>query len=83
MAHCIECSSFDPYYKKGWCNYHEKETSPSDTCAHSDYSGAHTEYDSTKVCKTCEAFDSYYMGGYCDYHKCSTNSYSYCSDWSK
>ena len=82
MARCIECSSYNPYYRGGWCDYHDRETSPSDSCACSDCNGSHIDDDSSKVCRTCESFDPNYCGGYCDYHECTTNSDSYCSSWS-
>lgn len=82
MSRCIECSSFDPYYKGGWCGYHDRETSPSDSCSNSDYNGTHLDDNPSKVCKTCESYDPYCNGGYCNYHECTTNADSYCLDWS-
>lgn len=78
MPRCANCSSFDPYYKNGWCDEPKKRVSPSDSCSKSDYNGSHEEYDSKKTCSTCTSFDPYTRGGYCDYHKCTTNSSSYC-----
>ena len=80
MARCIECSSFNPYYKGGWCNYRDCETSPSDSCGSSDYDGSHLEYDDEKVCSTCSSYSSS-RGGWCDYYECRTNPNSYCSDY--
>lgn len=79
---CARCSSFDPYYKGGWCNYRSEETSPGGYCSSCDSDGAHPEYDSEKVCSSCRYYDSYTRGGWCDYHSCTTNSESYCSGFS-
>lgn len=77
MPRCVSCSSFDPYYKDGWCSYHGRATSPGGECSMSDWGGSHEEYDANKVCATCTSYSS----GWCDYHRCETNSSSYCSDY--
>lgn len=82
MANCANCSSFDPYYKSGWCDANNEETSPSNWCPKCDCRGSHEEFDSNKVCSTCDSFDPYTRGGYCNYHRCTTNRNSYCSDYS-
>lgn len=82
MANCIECSSFDPYYKGGWCDCHECETSPSNSCPDGDYNGAHIDGNASKICRTCSSFCTTSRGEWCDYHECTVNGDSYCSDWS-
>lgn len=78
---CVGCSSFDPYYRGGWCDYHGCSVSPSDDCIDADSYGKHNEYDANKVCSSCRYFDPYARGGWCDCNHCTTNSGSYCSDF--
>lgn len=75
MPRCISCSSFDPYYKGGWCDYHGSVTSPDDSCNKSDWGGSHNEDGSGKTCSNCRS----YSNGWCEHYRCETNSDSYCS----
>ena len=73
---CVTCSSFDPNYKDGYCDYHHRETTPSATCNSEDSrGGGFTKY----TCSTCTYFDESYHGGYCDYHSKDTYESSSCS----
>ena len=73
---CVNCSSFDPNYHGGYCDYNKRDTSPNSSCSHEDSrGGGNSKY----TCDTCRSFDPNYHGGYCDYHKCDTYPSSTCS----
>lgn len=77
---CITCSSFDPNYKDGWCDYHKCKTNPYSSCNLEDTKGGGFK---DHTCSTCYWFDSSYHGGYCDKHKKDTYASSSCSSWVK
>ena len=76
---CLTCSSFDPNYHGGYCDYHKRDTSPNGSCSKEDSRGGGNIQD---TCLTCRSFDPSYHGGYCDYHKCDTYASSTCSSHS-
>lgn len=76
---CITCSSFDPNFHNGYCDYHKRNTSPNDTCDKEDCRGGKFK---KRTCSDCESFDSNFHNGYCNYHRCDTYSSSSCSNYS-
>ena len=76
---CLTCSSFDPNYHGGYCDYHHYNVSPSESCRYEDSNGGGSTY---RTCSTCESFDPYAKGGFCDYHKRKTYPSSTCSSYS-
>ena len=75
---CLTCSSFDPYYRGGYCNYHRCDTSPSGSCSSEDSRGGGF---SNHTCSTCSSFDPNYHGGYCNYHRKDVYPSSSCSSY--
>lgn len=74
---CLTCSSFDPNYHGGYCDYNRCDTSPSSTCSNEDSRGGNF---GSYNCLTCSYFDPNYRNGYCDLHRSSTYPSSSCSN---
>lgn len=75
---CLTCSSFDPNYHGGYCDFHRCNTTPSGDCDHEDKKGGGFTY---HPCSECNSFDPYHLGGYCDFHRKGTYPSSSCSDF--
>lgn len=76
MSCLSNCSSYDPNYKGGWCNFHGRETSAGDTCSNEDSRGGNNG-DSNRSCSNCDD----YSNGYCNDLNQYVNSGNVCSKW--
>ncbi len=76
---CLTCSSFDPNYKGGYCNFHRCSVSPTGTCSKEDNKSNSYDY---HTCSQCESFDPDYKDGYCNYWKEKVTPSSTCSRFS-
>ncbi len=69
MLNCIKCSSYNSY--KRWCNLHNKETSPNDSCDYADSKGSIAR--DNNDCISCIYFSrGLSSGGYCRRHRTVT-----------
>ncbi len=75
---CLTCSSFDPNYHSGYCNYNRCDTLPTGSCRYEDSRGGGQK---GYVCSACRYFDSNYHYGYCNYLKQDTYPSSSCSSY--
>lgn len=73
---CVNCSSFNPYYSGGWCDYHGRKTSPNDYCSVGDYKG-NTQSTVDKRCGTCMEYGNYY----CRYLREEVSPDNVCNRW--
>lgn len=73
---CLHCSSFDPNYHGGYCDYHKCDTSPSSSCSAEDSKGSRYGTD-RRCCQTCRSYD----GRFCDYYKERMNPTDVCGSW--
>lgn len=75
---CTNCGSFDPNYHGGYCDYHKRDTSPTDTCEHDDSKGS-SYSNSQRCCDTCRSYDGDY---YCRYQHIRVSPTDLCGSWS-
>lgn len=75
---CLTCSSFDPFYHGGYCDYHKRDAFPDSSCSKEDSKGGGF---SKYTCSTCRYFDPNFHNGYCNCYKKDTYTSSSCSSY--